>query len=37
MPPQLISRSPALTRLREEGYEISVHGERFLLVRTPTT
>lgn len=32
MPPRLISRSPALVRLREEGYEISVHGERFALI-----
>lgn len=32
MPPQLISRSPALARLREESYEISVLGDRFLLV-----
>lgn len=28
----LINRSPALKRLRDEGYEISIHSGRFLLV-----
>lgn len=35
MPPQLISRSPDLQRLADEGYEIEVRGGHLLLKQVP--